>query len=101
MLSSQGGDTMFDKQWFSALEQVVQEALVLHETEKATGGDEDEEKWAELTTRAEQHMNVIDAKLAEKDAEFDAIERDLDEALESGDATQMGAVVAKMFQFWN
>ncbi len=92
---------MFDKQWFSALEQVVQEALVLHESEKVAGGDEDEDKWAELTTRAEQHMNVIDAKLAEKDAEFNAIKRDLDEALESGDATQLGAVVEKMFPFWN
>ncbi len=92
---------MFDKQLLTALEQVAREAIVLHDIEKTAGRDEDEDKWARLTDRAEVHMNAIDEQLSAKEVELESIEEELDDALESENTEQMGLVLARMFQFWN
>jgi hypothetical protein len=46
-------------------------------------------------------MNAIDEQMSAKEVELESIEKELDDALESGNTEQMGLVLARMFQFWN
>lgn len=91
---------MLNKEMLAGLDAVVREALTLHAAEKAAGGAEDEQKWAELECRAEVEMAAIDTLINAKDAELDALDAELDAAMESEDPQKVTEAMANMFRLW-
>ncbi len=91
---------MFNKENMDSLKEIVQQALTLHNQEQASGGVEDEKKWAQLTEQAEQQMNAIDEQLQETEEHLDILIQALDVAIEIGDTEKIGTVMNGMFRIF-
>jgi hypothetical protein len=88
---------MIDKLLLAGLESVTQQALALHRAEQAAGGAEDETKWAELEGMADLYMKAIDKQVADKETQFEQLEKALDDAMATDDEEQVQSIIAKMF----